>query len=379
MPETMTPPAKSFGASLAESIKPFEAELSAKLPPGKADPDRDIPAEPPKETPKEMIKPVEAAKPAAPVADPDDDIIAGRRNPKSEDFKRVKQTATEASKQRDELKARAETFEKELGELKKAPKHNAELIKTLEKERDDFKGRYEAVALEWDPEFNAGYKARADAVLESIKQIVPGDAATDIAAVLQMPDGERKRKALAELTEELDPFSINEIAQINRDLKSINAERATKLAKASSGLAELAKERQAKMESHRTEMTQFFDSTLETAMKENPVFQKRDGDGDDTKDWNSAVENRAKIARSLFMGEVKEPSQRAEASLWAAAAPGFLEQLKSATKENAELKETLSKLQSAAPGMAAGAKGGVAEPHVDGSFARKLRESISGS
>jgi hypothetical protein len=67
-----------------------------------------------------------------------------------------------------------------------------------------------------------------------------------------------------------------------------------------------------------------------------------------------------------------------EASLWAAAAPGFLEQLKSATKENSELKATLEKLQSASPGLQSGTAGGKSTKSPVGSFAQKIGESLRG-
>jgi uncharacterized protein YoxC len=372
MPETIEPPRKSFGASLADSIKPFESELAAKL--QKAPPDKPATAAPatPPPAPERVVEPAVVA------ADPDEDIISGRRNPKSEDFKRVKHSAAEAARQRDELKFKAETFEKELGELKKAPKHNAELIKTIEKERDDYKGRYEAVALEWDPDFNASYKERVDHVIENIKKIMPADRADDIAQVLQMPESDRKRKALVELSEDLDQFSVNDISQANRDIRGITGERLSRLAKASEGLTSLAKERQAKAEAYKTQRAKLFEDVLEKARTINPVFQTREGDTKEVKAWNSAVEERSKAARSLFMGEVTEDASRADAALWAAAAPGFLNELKVYQTENTQLKETLAKLQSASPGLQSGAAGGKSTKSPVGSFAQKVGESLRG-
>jgi len=129
MPETLEPPKKP--------AKPFSAALTAALPANAA---QEAAAPKPVPEPPPAQPTIPAAKPApAPAPDADAEILEGKRAPKGEDFKRVKHAATEANKRADELKAAKEAADKELAELRKTPKHNAELIKQIESERDELK------------------------------------------------------------------------------------------------------------------------------------------------------------------------------------------------------------------------------------------------
>jgi hypothetical protein len=370
--ETITAPSKSFGQSLADTLKPFEADLP------KAGTETKTTPEPAKTEPVKVepakVEPVKVE--AKPAVDPDDEIVSGKRSPKGEDFKRVKTAAAEAAKQRDELKGRAETFEKELLELKKAPKHNAELIQKIERERDEYKTKYDQVALAYDPDFNASYKTKVDSVIESVKALVPQDRADDLAMVLQMPESARKHKALLELTEDLDQFSINDIAQAKRDVMTILKERGDRINKSQEGLASLIKEKTEKFEAYKTQRSKLFDDMLAKAQDSNPVFKTRDGDAPEVKAWNEAVADRAKTAKSIYMGEMEGDEVRAEAAMWAASAPGFLSELSAYQKENTELKATLAKLQGAAPGLQA--TGNTQQAKGPVSFAQAVSGSIRG-
>jgi len=390
--ETQDPPRpRAFGNILGDAIKPFEAEIAAKTaptaPPAKPAPE--TPVDTPPVKPVTEIKPAAAAKPEAKPADvapdPDEEITQGRRSPKAADWERVKKSRDEERKLKEEFKSKAEKaaeYEKELTELRKAPKHNAELIKKIESERDEFKSKYEAFIVQFTPEFQAKFDGQISQVVDSLKTIVPAAEAAKLAELLNLPDCEAKRKAIAEITDGMDQFQIGEIVAANREIRRINGDRQAAVAKAKETLSGIASERQKASEESRTKLSKLMDETLgrfstgETAI---PVFQKKDGD----EAWNSTVAERESVARKILTGDLT-PEDRAEAAIWAAAAPGILAKYKAdvAAKdaELAELKATVEKLQGANPGITTSQPGkGGGEKQIRGSFRRAMSESVGGS
>lgn len=281
--ELETPPAEAkpnFLQNFAASRPKNEAELRAAnapdAPPAPAAPPAQ-PAQPPA-TPATPppAKPVAAAPPAA---DPDDEIISGKRSPKSEDFRRVKTRATEAQKLADELKSKLEPVEKELTELKKNPKHNADLIKAIEKERDEYKAKHDAFIVQFTPEFQQKFDTQIAGTLDTLKTLMPADDAAKVAQILQLPDSEYKRKMIAEATETLDAYTVAEVANVNREVRRLNNERKEAMTKATSTLSSIAEERQKQSKEAAERSGKAFEETLkkftegESAI---PVFQKRE-------------------------------------------------------------------------------------------------------
>jgi vacuolar-type H+-ATPase subunit H len=340
MPETMEPPKKSFASTLAATRPSTEAEFKA-MEAAPAAPAPVTPAPAPKPAP-EAAAPSPA--PAEVVPDPDGEILAGKRTPKNEDFKRIKHAAEEASK-------RAEQFEKEISELKRAPKHNAEIITKLEKERDEFKGRWERVAVEFQPEFHAKYDGLVAAAIDRVKDALPSDRVDKLKQLMVMPDNEWKRRAMAELTEDLDAPTLTKIMLADERVADIMADRKRELSEAAKTLNAIGAEHVKKQEARKAQFAQVFDEVISRAAAEIPVFQTKTGDSPEVKEWNDGVAERTRVARALFMGEATEDADKAEASLWAASAPGFLKQLKAVTAERDEALATLAKVQSVSPGF----------------------------
>lgn len=336
--ETLERPA-SFADKMATDMKPLEAEKLAQSGQQQSDPAKAAPA----------AKPAEAAKPATQSFDDvDKEIEAGKRSPKSDDFKRVKTAATELRKKVDEYEPKIKTYETELAELKKAPKHNAELIKTITEERDRYKGMFEQVAVEISPEFHAKYKTRLDAV----KAGLPSEHADKLMSLLQLPDSDVKRKHLAEITSEMDEFQVAEVVAANRDIRTILNERQGELTKAQESLSKIGEERTKKQQERQTALSKAFDDVITRSQDPKdgiPVFQTKEGD----EAWNKGVIERLGVAKAIFSG-IESDSERADAAMWAAAAPEFLTQLKAVTGELAEAKETINKLRGSTPPMDGG-------------------------
>lgn len=333
MPETLERPA-SFAEKMASEMKPLEAQKLAET--GK-----------PANTEATPVTPKPAATEPKPVdfEAVDKEIESGRRSPKSDDFKRVKTAASEFRKKYEEAEPKLKEYEKELTELKKAPKHNAELIKTITEERDRYKGMFEQVAVEISPEFHAKYKTRLDAV----KTGLPSDHADKLMSLLQLPDSDVKRKHLAEITSEMDEFQVAEVVAANREVRTILNERQGELTKAQESLSKIGEERTKKQQERQTALSKAFDDVIARSQDPKdgiPVFQTKEGD----EAWNKGVSERLGVAKAIFSG-IESDSERADAAMWAAAAPEFLKQLKNVTTELATANETIAKLRGSTPSL----------------------------
>lgn len=372
MPETAPPPTKPSFTQLVASAAPKDAaELKARAEAAKSGTPPPAAPAPPPEPPKPA-----ATAPAVPAAttDPDDEILSGKRNPKSEDFRRVKTRAQEAQKERDELKGKWEAANKELDEAKKAPKHNAELIKQIEKERDEYKSKHDAFIVQFTPEFHQKFDAQIGTVISGLKTIVPEAEANKLAEILQLPDGEYKRKMIAEVTEGMDSFTVSEIANANRDIRRISQERKAQIDNANKTLTGIAEERQKQSREIAERQSKALEETLKVfteGEKAIPIFKKRDGD----EAWNKGVEERIRVARVIQSGQFESDEDRAEAAAWAAAAPGILQDYQATViakdAEIAQLKSTLEKLQGASPGVTGAQPSGGATPKRGG-FMEKM-------
>lgn len=355
MPDVIEPPAAkpNFLQMMSANAKGAKTEAVAAPP---AQPEiLPPPAQPDKPAPS-VSAPPPTATPAV-VHDPDDEILTGKRSPKSDDFRRVKEGRDAERKAKEELRAKLEPVEKELTELRKAPKHNSELIKKLESERDDFKGKYEAFIVQFTPEFTAKFDGQIANVVAGLKTVMPEGDAQKLAELLQIPDSDAKKRAISEITEAMDQFQVAEVVAANREIRRINGDRREAITKANQTLSTIAQERQKQSEESSARMTKLFDEIYASATqgdKAIPVYQKREGD----EAWNKGVEERARVARAVFNGEFDNPEDKAQAALWAAAAPGILADYKAAVTakdaELAELKDTIAKLQGANPGLGTG-------------------------
>jgi len=360
MPEATATPPPSFQQLMSQELKEADAAAATeKGQPGLATP-----------KPADAVKP-SPAKPATPDFESvDKEIESGKRSPKSEDWKRVKTAASEFKKKVDEYEPKLKEYEKELGELKKQPKHNAELIKTITDERDRYKGMFEQVAVEISPEFHAKYQKRLDAVKASL----PADTAEKFMQVLQLPDSDIKRQHLAELTAEMAEFQIADIALANREVRAILNERQGDLSKAQESLSKIGEERTKKQQERQTALSNTFDDVIAKAQDSKagiPVFQTKEGD--DT--WNKGVNERLAVAKAIFDGSLENDAEKAEAALWASAAPEFLAQLKAVSSELAAAKETIAKMQGSTPSMAGQGAPGTGHKMT---FAEKVAAEMSG-
>lgn len=358
MPELAEPPTKTFAQSLfAEADTARLAEIAAKAPSSPVAAPVAVPPATPPAVPSAVEKGLSAAQatPSAtppvtpPVeADPDAEIESGKRAPKSEDFKRVKEKLKHVEA---EAKTKLTTYETELAELRKAPKHNAKLIEELTAERDRYKTIHDTALLEVSTEFQAKHQARMDAVLNPLKAELPADKAEQITRVLTFPDGAEKRKILAELVDGLDTFTQLRVVKAADDARAVMADRQAELTKAQESLGKIAADRMAQRKTAEEESSKVIQSAIAKAKTEMPIFQPREKD----EAWNKEISERERIAQSFYRGDLT-PEERADAALWAASAPTLLKQNSAQAQEIESLKATIAKLQGAGPKLEGGGR-----------------------
>lgn len=304
------------------------------------------PAQPKPEPAKETPKPDEHQQ-------RDADIESGKVNPRREDFKRIKGFAEVAGKERDELKSKYSTLEKEIAELRKAPKANADEIAALLKERDSLKSVNDALTLDIQPEFRAKYDGQIQNELNSLKGVIPDTELGAIQDILQMREGPAKNKAIAEATENLNAYQIGQIAAVNKEMSKIRQQETAELGKAREALKTIGEERQAKAKAFAEQQSKAVNMFVDKLKSDHPMFKQREGDAE----WNNGVEERLAILNSAAKGEIQGEdfldlaARGATAHVWAA-------ENKALREENAALKSTLEKLQGSSPNLGGGGQGG---------------------
>jgi len=360
MPETETPvkegtPASRFSALLSPAAK---QDLASQ---GKPEPTAAAPASATPEPAKAPDKPAEAkpeAKTTVTAADPDEEILSGKRNPKSEDFKRVKGAAKKASEEAESYKGKLDTYEKELTELRKRPKHNADEIEALRKERDEYKSTVDTALVGMDVNFHKNYDEQVNAVVAGLQGAVSPTVHDKIKDLLRYPDGDATRKALDEILSDASPYEAGEVAAARRDIRKIMGDKQAKLNKASETLQQLAAKNAEQQKARAENLGKAFSEKL-TAMADNPLFKKREGEGKEVAEWNSEVDEAVEVAKFIYADEL-EPQDKADAALRSARFPAVAKENARLNKEVTELRAMLAKIGGAGPGVEAGKGSGAA-------------------
>lgn len=341
-----------------DKFKPaaYEKELGKPLDPAVEKPPAQAPAAPPASPAAAPVVPPVATPPvAAPAADPDDEIIQGKRSPKSDDFKRVKSAASEAKtrlaeieKAKVALEEQYKTAQAELETEKKSPKHNAELINQLTKERDEALTKFNEVAFDFIPEIQQKFDGRKAEATAGLKAMVKNS--DEIISVLEMPESEHKKKLLNELTAEMGEIEKGEIVATNRDLRKINAEYSQDRKKANEAIAKIASERTAKQQAAQAEYNKHFEEQIarfQDAKEGLPGFvAKSDAD-------KPLINERIAVARQVYSGQLP-PQERAKMAAFAAMTPELLKQLSAQNALLAERDAVIAKLQGAGPTVPGG-------------------------
>lgn len=290
---------------------------------------------------------------------PDDEERAeGKKPATGKDFRRVKTFATKKEQEAKEYRAKVETYERELAELRKRPATNADEIQKMQAELASTKGQLDIVALEFAPEFNQKFGARAEKVHNSLKEVLAPETLAKAGALLQLPESPHKHKLMSEFLEELTPYEQGEITAANRELRAINQERMAELGNSHAKLKEISESRQKQQQERAVQMESLFDAEAEAALKQDPLYQIKEGDSKEVIEWNESVKERREVAKAIFKGALS-PKEMARNALAISGQHILVGQLKASQGRIAELEAVVAKLQGSGPDVGgSGGKGG---------------------
>lgn len=249
-------------------------------------------------------------------------------------------------KKADDFEAKVKALEADLAAAR-ATATPPEEIESLKAKLKEYEDQLIVTNLEQHPEFKRYFDGKAGRLLETAKTI----GGEKMAHILQLPEGEYRKAALKEAFLELDPVDQSRLGAVLNDFSNLNAERAAELAKSREGLTALQQREQQQRKAQAEAANRVLDEALErwSSDKGNPLFQKREGDSKEVKEWNDAVEARKAQAKRIYNGGLSI-QDTAKASMWAAAAPAMAEHINGLSKSLADARAEIEKLKAAKPG-----------------------------
>lgn len=306
----------------------------------------------PKPAPKpaEPAKAAEPAKPSEAPAEPksglpdmkaitDDADVPANLSPKAaENFKKIKL-------EKEAIKKELSTLRAQLEQQGKTPTASQPELEQLKKERDELSRHLQELSIERHPQFQAYFTGRKEQALNSAKLLVGPEKGDHVTQLLNLPDSPYKQAQLNELMSELSPIQQGQLGAVMLKLSEVDMERNAELSKASQNYNRIQQQAQQQQAQQQQEYERSFNAIVEQH-REIPVFATKEGD----ESWNQSVNQRLALAKDIYTGNLP-PQERARASLWASAAPEFLNQANRLQQENATLRAELEALRGSSPAI----------------------------
>lgn len=351
---TSTPPAKP-ASSAASKTDDAGRPVSGKVPgpPSQSEPKAHGAAEG-----KEKV-PATSTTSSSPA--PDDDDIPREYRPGS--IKAEQWNKMHAA--RDALKAERDTLRQQLQRFQEqgASEEVGKRLEALQRERDEFLNKLEAVAAERSPRFEAMFKDRQDAALYVAKSAVGPAAASKIEELLKMPDSEFRNAQLNELAEKLSPIQAGKLANAIAEIDKLNNERQALAARGSELWKQWQQEATEQQKLQRAQEAKLYEADFDQELsgwRGFDLFKQKDGDSG----HNTAVQQRIDTAKAIFNGGL-ERADLARASIWAAIGPDLVRTTKGLQERLAALEAENASLRSVQPGVAGDAGGSSGEQPTD--------------
>jgi hypothetical protein len=278
----------------------------------------------------------------------------------SSDFKKIKEDRDTAKKELDALKGKLEELE------------NSDVDKVMEDlktERDDLSQRLKLAAIERHPKFQQEFEAKVNSITEQAKRIVGEHNAERVAELLGMADSEHRNNAIEEMMMELSTTKQAQLGGLLTRVDEVSFERESALNNADETYKQIMSDQQAQRDAQMAESGKMFDSIAAEATNLE-VFAQRDDDSG----WNTEVQQRVDMARSIFSGD-NDPKELARASLWAAAAPKYRELLASQIELNRRLRKQIGDAGGANPSLSTSSGEG-GQPAASKSFAEAYMDAV---
>jgi hypothetical protein len=302
----------------------------------------------------------EPAKPAETVLDPGDlgsqkqDSNAPNKAAVAPEIKQPVKAAQwkEVNEERARLKAENEAFKAEQEKWKTWETERKE-YDTIKKQNSELLDRMQQIAVEKDPRFENYFKTKTDTAIALARQAVGDSHSERVSKLLQLPDSDWRTEQLEAVMSELGPTRQSRLGAAIVEMDRIALERSTAIAKSRDNWEAMQKADRDERQSQK----QKFESTFQDRLhkwsdpeKGLAVFQKKDGD----EAHNAEVDKRIQYARNILNMNVT-PDEFSKAALWAASAPGLLQDQIALKQENATLRAEIEALKAGGPELQTGA------------------------
>ncbi len=369
MPETISPTAPAVAATTngAETDNFFGPQMEEALTKAFSEarpeqfkaPVREV--KPPTTTGEE---PGETERSTQPVVKPDKPTGAPEVKPpaKAAQWAEVNAERTRLKEENAKFKADLDKFTKEQEKWKSWETERKE-YDTIKQHNAELLNRMQQIALEKDPRFENHFKAKTDTAIALARQAVGDSHAERVSKLLQLPDSDWRTEQLETVMSELGPTRQSRLGAAIVEMDRINLERSTALSRSKENWEAMQKADRDERQNQKQQFERTFQDTLQKwsdPEKGLALFQKKDGD----EEHNKSVDDRVNYARNMLDMKLN-PAEYTKAVLWAASAPGLLQDLLASREREKQKDAEIEALKSGGPELQSAADGGETEANDD--------------
>jgi len=220
-------------------------------------------------------------------------------------------------------------------------------VGTLDKitqERDSYAKELRLARAESSPEFQKEWENKFTPKINLAKAIA-GAQGSKIETLLSQPPSDARDTAIEEIRDELSPLKQGRLDSLLNEVDQLHVNKDIEIGKLREEFAaNMEKNGQLQVAQAVQHSEEVFDVTLEKAADAMDIFQLKEGEDA----HNAAVQERAAMAKGIYMGNMPEEDM-AKAALWAASAPGILEAY---GKSEAKVAELTAQIEALTKGVA---------------------------
>lgn len=264
-----------------------------------------------------------------------------------------------------ELKAK---HQRELGELKgqlDALKSQSgvpsEEVEGLKRQLEEYREIVRGAALDRDPEFNREFDVQRKVAIDAAKG-VSGDLSEQVERLMKEPSSVSRDERIDDLIKDMSPAAQRRVHGALQQLDQVELSRrgAVEAAKQNwdSRNQQIVEGQQREAQQRQSKLNSTFESYLSQLKSEGETghfaYQVKEGD----ESSRGQVDQAIAVAKEVISGSM-EPERLVKAALQVGAAGAMYGKIEALGKENAELRQKLSNVQSKTPGSGSLEKGKV--------------------
>lgn len=276
-------------------------------------------------------------------------------SPKAADRFRALEKSKHEAEQR---AAKVEKLEKELTTAQEKLKTATDSSATtaLQKQIEELDAIVQKNALTEHPKFKAAFDGKITKEIDIAKKLVDAESASEVAALLSLPESRERNRRLNELVDDLDPIEAGKFQRAVDNIDRLTSEKTSELENwraNKSKMVELA-EQDTKTLAERRKAS--VDSALNSVLpkftddeKGIELFRKVDGN----EEWNKSVDNRLDQVRKLTAADLA-PQDVAEMAAWAMSGAEYRKLFLTQRVLVQKLQEEIASMKGGEPDLGAG-------------------------